>query len=264
MTTQSTTPAEAPIETQQDETLLEAFASICSVLVIGLFVITFIFQNYVIPSGSMEKTLLVGDHVFVDRMTFAPPTKWFPLIHYRDPHVGDIIVFLKPHPEQPDLVLVKRVVGVPGDRIHLQAGVLYRNGVRQNEPQISMPGAGFPYDPFRDDFPSQAPDNTIDTQIPSAWVVDFPNHLVNGELVVPPGTVFAMGDNRTDSLDGRYWGFVPRENIMGRPLFNYWSFVTPDDQMDKTSISDRITFMFHILTHFVSDTRWSRTFHPIK
>ena len=91
---------------------------------------TFVFQNFVIPSGSMEKTLLVGDHVFVDRITLAPPTKWAPFVHYRDVQRGDIIVFNKPNPETPDLILVKRAIGIPGDRIHLEAGIVYLNGVR--------------------------------------------------------------------------------------------------------------------------------------
>src|SRR5215469_14503994 len=100
-----------------EETPLEAFASICGVLVLGLFALTFIFQNFAIPSSSMEKTLLVGDHVLVDRITLAPPTSWAPFVHYRPVKRGDIIVFLKPHPETPDLILVKRAVGIPGDRI---------------------------------------------------------------------------------------------------------------------------------------------------
>jgi signal peptidase I len=264
MPTPTQNPDAAP-ETQpptqvQDETLLEAAASICTVLVVGLFIITFIFQNFVIPSGSMEKTLLVGDHVFVDRITFAPVAKFMPLVHYREPHVGDIIVFIKPN--EPDMTLVKRVVGLPGDRIHLQDGILYRNGVRQNEPQISLPTYANS-DPFRDDFPS-VPANLDDGPTPALWANDLPSHIVNGDLVVPPGAVFAMGDNRVESLDGRFWGFVPRENILGRPLFNYWSFVTPDDQMYKTTISDRIAFILHTFTHFFTDTRWSRTFHPIR
>src|ERR1700761_5665215 len=106
-----------------EETPFEAFASICGVLVIGLFALTFVFQNFAIPSSSMEKTLLVGDHVLVDRITLAPPTHWAPFVHYRDVRRGDIIVFFKPG--EPDLYLVKRVVGIPGDHIHLVNGIVY-------------------------------------------------------------------------------------------------------------------------------------------
>ena len=94
--------------------------------------------------------------------------------------------------------------------------------------------------------------------------MDFPNHVVNGDLVVPPGKYFMMGDNRHNSLDSRYWGFVPRENIIGRPLFNYWSFKTPEDQYEQTGIGNSVAWMGHVVLHFFTDTRWNRTFHLIK
>jgi signal peptidase I len=102
-----------------------------------IFAQAFIFQNFEIPSGSMEKTLLIGDHVLVDRSTFAPPSRWAPFIHHRDIRRGDIIVFLKPTPE--DLILVKRAIGLPGDRIHLRNGIVYLNGVAQNDPRPLSP-----------------------------------------------------------------------------------------------------------------------------
>ncbi len=254
-----------PAARRREETPLEALASMCSVLVIGLFVITFVFQNFEIPSGSMIGTLLIGDHVFVDRITLAPPTAWAPFVHYRDVRRKDIIVFLKPG--EPDLFLVKRVVGVPGDRIHLRNGIVYLNGVKQDEPQISMPrddgDENHSYKPYRDDFPSIPPDQS-DTPVTASWSVDLPTHIQGGDLVVPPGKYFAMGDNRLDSLDGRYWGFVPKANIVGRPMFVYWSFKTPADEVDKQSIGDRVSFALHIVTHLFTDTRWSRTFHLIK
>ena len=258
---------EEPVKTRDDvETPLESVSSICTVLAVGLFLMTFIFQNYVIPSGSMEKTLLVGDHVFVDRITLAPPTRWAPFVHYRDVQRGDIIVFMKPNPETPDLVLVKRAIGVPGDRIHLEHGVVFLNGVQQNEPYAAMPrdDSGDPsdiYNPTRDDFPKYgAPPNL------EVWSQDLPSHVVNGDLVVPPGMVFAMGDNREHSLDGRFWGFVPRENIMGRPLFNYWSFETTADQMtdESASMGARVGSFFTTAIHIFDRTRWKRTLHPIK
>jgi signal peptidase I len=245
------------------ETPLEALASIASVLAVGLFVMAFIFQNFEIPSASMEKTLLIGDHVVVDRVTFAPPTKWAPFVHYRDIRRGDVIVFLKPNPETPDLYLVKRAIGVPGDRIHLRNGIVYLNGVAQNEPQTSKPGGdGVPYNAYRDDFPSVKP-GPYDP-VTAMWAIDLPNHIVGDDLVVPPGKVFAMGDNRTESLDGRFWGFVPRENIVGRPLFVYWSFETPADQINKQAAGERIAFIGHVLLHLFDETRWSRTLHLVK
>jgi signal peptidase I len=112
--------AEPPAGVEVRESLLESIASMSVVLVIGLFVMTFIFQNFEIPSASMVKTLVIGDHVLVDRTTLAPQTKWMPLVHYRSAKRGDIIVFLKPHPETPGLILVKRLIGIAGDRIHLR------------------------------------------------------------------------------------------------------------------------------------------------
>ena len=251
---------------EEAETPLEALASICVVLVIGLFLFAFVFQNFEIPSGSMENTLLIGDHVVVDRVTLSPPTRWAPFVHYRPVHRGDIIVFLKPNPESPDLILVKRAIAIAGDRLHLEHGVVYVNGVAQQEPYALGPrDDGDPehaYDPYRDDFPNVAP--APDAQLTAVWRENLPSHIQNGDLVVPPGKVFAMGDNRTESLDSRYWGFVPVENIEGRPMFVYWSFKTPADQENKTTLGDRVGFVFHELTHLVTDTRWARTFHVLR
>lgn len=265
---QATSPAqtkEVPVETP-----LEALSSMCTILAAGLFVMAFIFQNFEIPSGSMENTLLIGDHVVVDRITLAPPTRWAPFVHYRPVERGDVIVFMKPNPETPDLILVKRAIGLPGDRIHLSHGIVYVNGVEQNEPYAIMPSDdGNPNDayvPYRDDFPSDVAGIQQEATANHAalWAEELPSHIQGGELVVPPGSIFAMGDHRTESLDGRFWGFVPQENILGRPLFVYWSFRTPEDQENKTSIGERIAFTFHVVLHIFDGTRWTRTFHVIR
>ena len=137
----------ANIPEEKRETLPGSVAGLAYVLVIGLFVMTFLFQNFAIPSGSMEKTLLVGDHLVVDRTTLAPRTTWFPLIHQGQVQRGDVIVFLKPagRDPKPDMILVKRAIGLPGDRIHLERGILFRNGQRIDEPQISLPSEQNPY-----------------------------------------------------------------------------------------------------------------------
>jgi signal peptidase I len=246
--------------TRVEETPFEALASICSVLVIGLFILTFLAQNFVIPSGSMEKTLLVGDHLFVDRITIAPRTSWMPLVHYREPKRGDVVVFLGPG--QPDVFLVKRLIATPGDRVHLRNGIVYINGVAQDEP-YAKPWPEDVFDPYVDNFPAVSPADARGG-VTAEWAVDLPNHIQGDDLVVPPGMYFMMGDHRHDSNDGRYWGFVPRANIVGRPLFNYWSFKTPDDQMEKTSFGDQVGWIFHVVVHFFSDTRWARTFHPVR
>src|SRR5579863_2557756 len=186
-------PAGKPVK----ETPFEAVAGICSVLVVGFFILTFLAQNFVIPSGSMENTLLVGDHLVVDRITFAPPAKWMPLVHSREPRRGDIVVFFKPvaddvNGEMLYQHLVKRCVGIPGDRIHLHDGVVYVNGVAQPLPPDGQM-TPVPDPVFLDDFPAVTPVPEPGNFIPETWAVDFPNHVVNGELVVPPGEYFMMG-----------------------------------------------------------------------
>jgi len=267
-TPSETVPVPEPVEQRVEETPFEAVASICSVLVVGLFILTFLGQNFVIPSGSMEKTLLVGDHLVVDRITLAPPAKWMPLVHYREPQRNDIVVFLKPVPD-PDadgnpqyLFLVKRLIGVPGDHIHLRNGIVIINGVAQSQPH-AQPTTADNHTDFLDEFPSVPPPDM--PQVPDSWSkIDFPNNVVNGDPVVPPGKYFMMGDNRHNSLDSRYWGFVPRENIVGRPLFNYWSFVTPENQYEKPGIGNTAAWMGHVALHFFTETRWKRTLHVVR
>ena len=245
------------------ETFLEGSASVFSVLAIGLFVLTFVFQNFVIPSSSMASTLLVGDHVLVERESLAPPTKWAGFIPYRDVQRGDVIVFFKPIPDATGehTFLVKRVVGIPGDHLHLRHGVLYRNGVAQDEPQAAKPTAAN-YDAYVDDFPSVDPAN--EPGVTAEWAVALPAHLDGDDVVVPAGKYFAMGDNRTNSMDSRYWGFVPRENIVGRPLFVYWSIAMPESGAEEAPLSERAESTVHEVIHLLDATRWSRTFHPVK
>jgi signal peptidase I len=240
------------------ETTPEFIASIAIVLITGLFIITFTLQAFEIPSSSMENTLLIGDHVFVDRMMLAPQTKGIrPLIPYRNPKRGDIVVFLSP--AEPGLYVVKRVIGIPGDHIHLRDGVVYLNGQAQSEPYVIHNGS---YNPYRDNFPA-IPASEGGTLSPE-WQLTLPSHIQNGDLVVPEGSYFGMGDNRDVSYDSRYWGFIPHENIIGRPMFIYWSFETPAGQYLKQSIGERVAFMLKIVVHFFDQTRWSRMLHVVR
>lgn len=260
---------EKQAEAKHEETPLEAFASICGVLVVGLFVLTFIFQNFAIPSSSMVKALLVGDHVLVDRITLAPPAPWAPFVYNRNVHRGDIVVFRKPTLESngEHLFLVKRVIGLPGDRIHLNNGVVYLNGTAQNEPYAAQPpyfdSSGLPdLNPYRDEFPAVPAAENGD--VTAEWAEALPTHVQNGDLVVPAGMYFCMGDNRRVSLDSRFWGFVPRANVVGRPLFVYWSFDTPESQQYLTSFGDQVSWVLHETIHFFDGTRWRRTLHLVK
>jgi signal peptidase I len=139
----------------------------------------------------------------------------------------------------------------------LRAGKLYVNGQLQDEPFVVRDGS---YMPYRDDFPSVAPggDVTFD------WRLSLPSHIQSDDVVVPPDSYFAMGDNRDNSFDSRFWGFVPRENLIGRPLFIYWSFETPEDQYEKRGMGDRIAFIGKVVLHFFDETRWHRTLKMVR
>ena len=256
---------EVAVEEKPRETTVEFLASLAGVLVTGLFIITFVLQAFEIPSSSMEDTLLIGDHVFVNREQFAKATRWMgPLLPYRDIHRNDIVVFLSP--EEQGLFVVKRIMGVPGDRIHLRDGVVYRNGEKLVEPYVRYKGD--PRDPecvrcpYRVNFPAIVP-GPVD-QVADYWQLSLPEHIQGDDLVVPPESYFAMGDNRDMSYDSRYWGFIPRKNVIGRPMFVYWSFITPENQYKMRDWGDRLGFIAHIVIHFFDETRWTRTLKLVR
>lgn len=245
------------------ETTVEFLASLASGLVTILFIMTFVAQTFAIPSGSMEKTLLVGDHLVVNREEFAPRTHWLgSLLPYREIRRGDIAVFMSP--EQPGLILVKRIIGIPGDRIQLRDGVLYRNGEKLNEPYVehTLGNDGSFSAEYRDDFPS-IPPSLLSGVRNERWQKEMPLHVRDGEVVVPANAFFAMGDNRDNSYDSRYWGFLPQANVMGRPLVVYWSFQTEEYGPDM-DWSERTGQLTSTILHFFNKTRWSRSFHIVR
>jgi signal peptidase I len=218
-----------------------------------LFGTTSLVQAFVIPTGSMEDTLMIGDHLLVDKLAYAPagPISKY-VIPYTDVKRGDIIVFRYPVDIQP--TFVKRCIGVPGDRIRLVNKQLILNGRPVNEPYVYHKTEYI--DSYRDNFPSD----------PNVHVADFAQemlmgHVQNGEVVVPPGSYFAMGDNRDSSLDSRYWGFVPRANIIGKPLIIYWSYDAPTEALSRPMMS--IDHLLDLVQHFPTKTRWLRTFRLI-
>ena len=156
--------------------------------------------------------------------------------------------------------MVKRVIGIPGDKLHLRNGIVYRNGQALSEPYVIHKVGD--YNPYRDNFPAVSA-LQASAQVSPEWPVQVGVLKEGEDLVVPPDSYFGMGDNRDESYDSRYWGFIPRENIIGRPLFVYWSFETPPDQWQKTEISDRIEFLGHVALHFFDKTRWRRMFHLV-
>ena len=265
--------AKNEVEEKPRETTVEFLASLAAVLVTGLFIITFVVQAFEIPSSSMENTLLIGDHVFVNRIQFAPKTSWVgPLLPYREVRRGDIVVFLHPDAAYRGTYVVKRIMGVPGDRIHLRNGEVYRNGEKLNEPYVlhdretiddsqdlDLAHRSLAY---RQNFPGASP--SAEYGVSPRWQAELPSHIQGDDLVVPPGHYFAMGDHRAVSLDSRYWGFIPQENVIGRPMFIYWSFETPGDQYTKTGMGDRLGFLAHTVLHFFDETRWGRTLKVVR
>ncbi len=234
---------------------LESIQGLLSTLVVALFIITFAVQAFQIPSGSMEETLLIGDYIFVDKLHFGGSHDSGLLIPSRPVQRGDIVVFY--HPVNPALHLVKRVIGIPKDRIRLVNKQVWINGVPQREGYVHL--LNRPPDVFRDNFPRL---DFLSPGINPRWYIDLPNHVDRGELVVPEGEYFVMGDNRDNSDDGRYWGFVPEGNIVGRPLFVYWSL--RDSEGERVSVSDKIGHSLYVLTHLYQVTRWERTFRIVR
>jgi signal peptidase I len=239
-------PDDDPLRERPRSTLAEWTITV----LLLLFLTTTLVQAYVIPTGSMEDTLLIGDHLLVDKLAFAPPgpvSKY--LLPYTDVKRGDIIVFR--YPVDISQTFVKRCIGVPGDRIRVINKQVYLNGVRLDEPYTYHKSDYI--DSYRDNFPGE-PNVSVDRRASDMLL----NHVVNGEVVVPQNSYFAMGDNRDSSLDSRYWGFVPRENIIGKPLVIYWSYDAPTDQLNTSSIS--IEHIVDLAQNFFTKTRWRRSF----
>ena len=224
-----------------------------------LFGTTTLVQAFVIPTGSMEDTLLIGDHLLVDKLAYAPEgtvSKY--LLPYEEPKHGDIIVFR--YPGDISQTFVKRVIGVPGDHLKMVNRILYRNGVQLNEPYVYHK---YSYDPYRDNFPGELSQfgDRLQDQLQRDMLE---HHVINGEVVVPPNSFFAMGDNRDNSLDSRYWGFVPRDNIIGKPLLIYWSYEATTEDLAGSSVSSLVTHFIDLGQHFFTRTRWKRTLKIIR
>ncbi len=229
--------------------------SLLGTVVIAIFVITFVVQAFQIPSESMENTLLVGDYLLVNKLCYGRGlgTAAMP---YQKIARGDVVVFH--YPVDPTQHFVKRVIGVPGDHLRMISKKVWINGKLLNEPYVRFlyPAGGTdPGSIFRDNFP-RLDAYAIDME--PKWLKEMPKLVEDGQLIVPEGHYFVMGDNRDDSKDSRYWGFVPRENIIGRPLLIYWS-VRDWDHRSPTSFLGRLYHVTYAITHFLQITRWNRT-----
>jgi signal peptidase I len=238
-------------------TLLETVRSLLTMVVVALFSLTFIVQPFRIPSESMERTLLVGDFLLVNKMIYAPSGIFRRLLPYRAVAHGDIIVFR--FPLDPTDYVVKRVIGLPGDHIHLANGVVYRNHQALHEPYAVYEQAY--QDNFRDQFPAgMYTDPGVDTH----WWLEMRANLEQGELVVPPDSYFVLGDNRNHSRDSRYWGFVPRSNVIGRPFVIYFSLRQPSSTDTPTLPDDKLGHDDDAMTGLVDFARWDRMFRIVR
>jgi len=213
-------------------TVREYFESIVITAIIALFATTYVIQAFKIPTGSMESNLLIGDHLLVNKFVYGLQdgflSKFLP---YKTPKRGDIIVFK--YPNSPEVAYVKRLMGMPGDKVEMIGRTLYINGQALKEDYTQYIDPGSVHEHF-------------------------------GPYNVPKGQYFAMGDNRDNSQDSRYWGFVPRDYILGKALVIYWSFETPRDEYLQTSLPDRVKQFADVFINFFTKTRWLRTFKVIR
>ena len=250
-------PRQAPVVSRRrivanvGEDLISSVQSLMGTVVIAIFVITYIVQAFQIPSESMENTLLVGDYLLVNKLCYGGPGLGDHLMPYQKIERGDIIVFH--YPVDPQQHFVKRVIGVPGDHLRLVNKKVFINGKPLDEPYVHFLEP--PNNLFRDNFPR--------TDIPAfglegKWWLEMRKLVEDGQLIIPDGHYFAMGDNRDDSQDSRYWGFVPRENIIGRPLVIYWS-VRDWDRNPAATVEGRLQHLVYAVTHIFQITRWNRT-----
>ena len=239
--------------------IAEYAESLLVTILLALFGTTFIVQAFKIPSQSMEPTLLVGDHLLVNKFIFEGSGAWYEkFLPYRPIRRGDIIVFKFPFDDHQHYV--KRVIGLPGDRIRIINQRVYVDGQRINEPYIVHDPTY--EDPFGDNFP---PTNRyfLQSAVRPEWAAQILNYVHDGDLVVPPDNYFAMGDNRDRSLDSRYWGFVDRDAIMGRPMLIYWSVqATPEDYKSRGAYGI-LQGIVETLRHVRTRTRWHRMLREV-
>jgi signal peptidase I len=216
----------------QKSTVREYFESIVITAIIALFATTFTVQAFKIPTGSMETNLLIGDHLLVNKFVYGMHSGFLSkLLPYKEPKRGDVIVFK--YPNNTEVAYVKRLIGMPGDVVQMIGHTVYINGK-----------------PLKEDYTRYISPDSVNASY--------------GPYRVPQNQYFAMGDNRDNSLDSRFWGFVPREYLLGKALVIYWSFETPSGEYLQTGLVNRVKQFADVILNFFTKTRWSRTFKIIR
>jgi signal peptidase I len=228
--------------TFRKSTLREYFESIVIAVILALFVRTWVVQAFKIPTGSMENNLLIGDHLLVNKFVFGPTMTAVDraLLPVRDVRRGDIVVFK--YPDEPERDFIKRVIGLPGDTLELKAKKVYINGQPLDEPYVH--------------FLTPASEGG---EVTSADVRER-----YGPVTVPDGQYFVMGDNRDNSQDSRYWGFLPRHYVKGKALMIYWSYESGREDYVDDGLGATIKRLLSVVTHFFTRTRWERMLRQIR
>jgi signal peptidase I len=223
----------------------EYYEAILVAVIFALFVRTFVVQAFQVPTGSMEKTVLIGDHLLVNKFIYAPhgDNALERLLPYRAPRRGDVFVFK--FPENPERDFIKRVIGLPGDRVEAREKAVRVNGeLFPDTHTFHVDPRVFPTDPSE---PEGA--RKRDTF---------------GPAEVPPAHYWAMGDNRDNSYDSRYWGPVPQGNVKGRALLVYWSYEADPDSAEWHGYADKVGRLLGVAFHFFTRTRWDRTLRLVR
>ena len=227
--------------TFRKSTIREYFESIVIAVILALFVRTWVVQAFKIPTGSMENNLLIGDHLLVNKFVFGPQlsTAERAILPMRDIKRGDIVVFK--YPDEPERDFIKRVIGLPGETIELRNKKVFVNGVGLEEPYVHF----------------------LEASHMAGEVTSFDVRERYGPVTVPKDQYFVMGDNRDNSQDSRYWGFLPRHYVKGKALLIYWSYDAGADAMAESGAGATVKQLFSVATHFFTRTRWERLLHQI-
>jgi signal peptidase I len=227
--------------TFRKSTAREYFESIVIAVILALFVRTWVVQAFKIPTGSMENNLLIGDHLLVNKFVFGPTTSLErALLPVHDVARGEIVVFK--YPEEPERDFIKRVIGLPGDTVELRAKKVYVNGQALDEPYVHF----------------LTPAATDGSEVTSMDVRER-----YGPVTVPAGQYFVMGDNRDNSQDSRYWGFLPGNYVKGKAMMIYWSYESERTDYAESGVGATVSRLVSIVTHFFTKTRWERLLHQI-
>jgi signal peptidase I len=249
----------SPYLAHRTGSIADYIESLLVTVLIALFGTTFVVQAFKIPSQSMEPTLLVGDHLLVNKFIFGGRGAWYEkILPYRPIERGDIIVFKFPYDDHPHYV--KRVIGIPGDRIRISNQRVYINGSPVSEPYVVHDPAA--RDPFGESFPPADP-YLVAGGLRPEWAIRIGNYVHNHELVVPAKHYFVMGDNRDNSWDSRNWGFVDVDAVMGRPMVIYWSVQASADDYTNEGLSGTLQGIFGALLHLPTRTRWHRMLREV-